>query len=76
MLAHAAAVIGEAAAFDLVVRERSLQVLVQRPKRAVVVDFGKFGVVINDVPSQMTVRTPLVLARCRTASSSGVSASR
>src|SRR6202040_604096 len=41
--------LGEAAAFDLVVRERSLQVLVQRPKRAVAVDSGKFGVVINDV---------------------------
>src|SRR5215218_3476468 len=40
---------GEVAAFHLVVGERSLQVLVQCPKRAVAVDSGKFAVVIDDI---------------------------
>ena len=37
------------AAFDLAVGERSLQVLVQRPKGGVAVDPDKSAVVINDV---------------------------
>ena len=40
---------GEAAAFDLVVGERPLQILVQRLERGVAVDPGELAVVVNDL---------------------------
>src|SRR6201987_1198822 len=41
--------LGKAASFDLVVGERPLQVLVQRPQRAVAINLRELAVLINDV---------------------------
>ena len=49
MPAHAAAVTWRGGGVHLVVGECPSQVLVQRPKRAVAVDFGEQAVVMNDV---------------------------